>query len=177
MGHPKGGHFGGACAKSGPAGGGDRFEFSVWPWPSSSGPAQKRGGGTFFRIVEYTENLFFLWIAIVDNAGSPLLSLQVHTVIFVQNTTPRPFFFYPLYIFFLWKNQVHMLKKHVNILWKKSWSWLSFSQYVHDFVMLLFQQISEKIRLKKMYNVWKKKNTNTFRENQEYFLAYWRLFI
>ena len=67
------------------------------------------------------------------------------------------FFFYPLYIFFLWKNQVHMLKKHVNILWKKSWSWLSFSQYVHDFVMLLFQQISEKIRLTKNVQRVKKK--------------------
>ena len=44
-------------------GGGDRFVFSVCPWPTSSGPAQKRGGTAliyFFQIVEYTENLFFL---------------------------------------------------------------------------------------------------------------------
>ena len=41
-------------------------------------------GGTalyFFQIVECTENLFLLWIAIVDNAGLPSLSLQIHTVI------------------------------------------------------------------------------------------------
>ena len=42
------------------------------------------GGGTalyFFQIVECTENLFLLWIAIVDNAGLLSLSLQIHTVI------------------------------------------------------------------------------------------------
>ena len=78
MGHPKRGHFGGACAKSGPAEGGDRFVFSVRAWPSSCGPAQNTDGGTalsFFRIVEATKNRFHLCIAIVDNADLPSLCL------------------------------------------------------------------------------------------------------
>ena len=69
----------------------DRFVFSVCAWPSSSGPVQNTDGGTalnFFQIVEATKNLFHLCIAIVDNADLPSLYLQVHTVIFVQNTTP-----------------------------------------------------------------------------------------
>ena len=51
-----------------------------------------------------------------------------------------------------------MLKKHVHKWWKKSWSWLFFSQYVLDFVMLLFQEISEKIRLKKSCTTCEKKH-------------------
>ena len=82
-------------------------------------------------------------------------STKKHNIHFIFTVGIWPFFL-PFVHIFLLKNQVHMLKKHVHIWWKKSWSWLSFSPYVHDFVMLLFQQISEKIRLKKKCTCEKK---------------------
>ena len=84
-------------------------------------------------------------------------STKKHNIHFIFTVGIWPFFL-PFVHIFLLKNQVHMLKKHVHIWWKKSWSWLSFSQYVHDFVMLLFQQISEKIRLKKKCTTCEKKH-------------------
>ena len=91
MGHPKRGHFGGAYAKSGPAEGGDRFMFSVRVWANSCGPAQNTEGGDsiiFFLNRRSYQKLFHLCISIDDNADLPSLCLQVHTVIFVKNTTP-----------------------------------------------------------------------------------------
>ena len=92
MGHPKRGHFGGACAKSGPAeGGGTDLCFPCVRGPARVAQLKIQMGGTalyFFRIVEATKNRFHLCIAIVDNADLPSLCLQVHTVIFVKNTTP-----------------------------------------------------------------------------------------
>ena len=51
-----------------------------------------------------------------------------------------------------------MFKKTCSYMVKKSCSWLYFSQYVHEFVMLLFQLISEKIRLKKKCTTCEKKH-------------------
>ena len=43
-GPPQQGTFWRCVRKKWPSWGGDRFVFSVCPWPTSSGPAQKEGG-------------------------------------------------------------------------------------------------------------------------------------
>ena len=82
-------------------GGGTDF-FFVRAWPTSRGPAQNRGGGHYyscFKFLKLPKTCFK--IEIVDDADFPSLCLQVHTVIFVQNTTPsvRAIFrvFFPYY--------------------------------------------------------------------------------
>ena len=72
-------------------GGGTDLCFPCVRGPARVAQLKIQMGGTalyFFRIVEATKNRFHLCIAIVDNADLPSLCLQVHTVIFVKNTTP-----------------------------------------------------------------------------------------